>query len=176
MLTVSSLKSRNQTACTRCPSRSCRCRCRCRWGNRKHTRRLPGLVAPPPLLVPNPPDSLEYYTLTTTTTLTTMDGWSKLQSSLSNLNIGQSANKFAKGFNSSVQATRERFGNIAPDEITELPQGNGVCKNNVPAAHTFESLPQSTRTSRPASMRCVRPISRCSSEENRSNAQIQPHI
>ncbi|KAF8550717.1 hypothetical protein OG21DRAFT_1446252 [Imleria badia] len=51
-----------------------------------------------------------------------MDGWSKFQSSLSNLNLGQSANKFAKGFNSSVQATRERLGHIAPDEITELPQ------------------------------------------------------
>jgi hypothetical protein len=52
-----------------------------------------------------------------------MDGWNKLQSSLSGLNLGQSANKFAKGFNSSVQATRERLGQVAPDEITELPQG-----------------------------------------------------
>lgn len=30
---------------------------------------------------------------------------------------------FAKGFNSSVQATRERLGQVAPEEITELPQG-----------------------------------------------------
>ena len=52
-----------------------------------------------------------------------MDGWSKLQSGLAGLNIGQSANKFAKGFQSSVQATKERLGQIAPDEITELPQG-----------------------------------------------------
>jgi len=52
-----------------------------------------------------------------------MEGWSKFQSSLSSLNIGQSANKLAKGFNSSVQATRERLGQVAPDEITELPQG-----------------------------------------------------
>lgn len=59
----------------------------------------------------------------------TMDGWSKLQSSLSTLNIGQSANKFAKGFNSSLQATRERLGNIAPGEITELPQGLPVSEN-----------------------------------------------
>ncbi|KAG1875972.1 BAR domain-containing family protein [Suillus fuscotomentosus] len=51
-----------------------------------------------------------------------MDGWNKFQSSLSGLNLGQSANKFAKGFNSSVQATRERLGQVAPDEITELPQ------------------------------------------------------
>ncbi|KAG1742442.1 BAR domain-containing family protein [Suillus lakei] len=51
-----------------------------------------------------------------------MDGWNKLQSSFSGLNLGQSANKFAKGFNSSVQATRERLGQVAPDEITELPQ------------------------------------------------------
>ncbi|KAI0300063.1 BAR domain-containing family protein [Multifurca ochricompacta] len=52
-----------------------------------------------------------------------MEGWSKLQSSLANLNLGQSANRLAKGFNSSVQATRERLGQVAPDEITELPQG-----------------------------------------------------
>ncbi|KAG6373581.1 BAR domain-containing family protein [Boletus reticuloceps] len=51
-----------------------------------------------------------------------MDHWSKLQSSFSTLNLGQSANKLAKGFNSSVQATRERLGQIAPGEITELPQ------------------------------------------------------
>ncbi|KDQ52559.1 hypothetical protein JAAARDRAFT_40171 [Jaapia argillacea MUCL 33604] len=51
-----------------------------------------------------------------------MEGWSKLQSSIAGLNIGQSAGKFAKGFNSSVQATRERLGQVAPDEITELPQ------------------------------------------------------
>lgn len=52
-----------------------------------------------------------------------MEGWNKFQSSFSGLNIGQSASKFAKGFNSSVQATREKLGQIAPDEITELPQG-----------------------------------------------------
>lgn len=56
-----------------------------------------------------------------------MEGWGKLQSgitgSIAGLNIGQSANKFAKGFNSSVQATRERLGQVAPEEITELPQG-----------------------------------------------------
>ncbi|KAG9312611.1 BAR domain-containing family protein [Chiua virens] len=51
-----------------------------------------------------------------------MEHWTKLQSSLSTLNLGQSANKLAKGFNSSVQATRERLGQIAPEEITELPQ------------------------------------------------------
>ncbi|KAF8216466.1 BAR domain-containing family protein [Mycena galopus ATCC 62051] len=51
-----------------------------------------------------------------------MDGWNKFQSSFSNLNIGGSASKLAKGFNSSVQATKERLGTIAPEEITELPQ------------------------------------------------------
>ncbi|OCH84856.1 hypothetical protein OBBRIDRAFT_821737 [Obba rivulosa] len=51
-----------------------------------------------------------------------MDGWNKLQSSFSGLNIGQSATKFAKGFNSSMQATKERLGQVAPEEITELPQ------------------------------------------------------
>ncbi|KAI0631574.1 BAR domain-containing family protein [Trametes polyzona] len=51
-----------------------------------------------------------------------MDGWNKLSSGLAGLNLGQSANKFAKGFQSSVQATRERLGQVAPEEITELPQ------------------------------------------------------
>ncbi len=52
-----------------------------------------------------------------------MEGWSKLQSNFANLNLGQSANRLARGFNSQVQATRERLGQVAPDEITELPQG-----------------------------------------------------
>ncbi|KZT01668.1 uncharacterized protein LAESUDRAFT_452764 [Laetiporus sulphureus 93-53] len=51
-----------------------------------------------------------------------MEGWTKLQSSFAGLNLGQSANKFAKGFNTSVQATKERFGQVAAEEITELPQ------------------------------------------------------
>lgn len=51
-----------------------------------------------------------------------MDGWSKIQTGFSGLNLGQSANKFAKGFSSSVQATRERLGQVSADEITELPQ------------------------------------------------------
>ena len=54
----------------------------------------------------------------------TMDSWSKLQSSLGGLNLGQSANKLAKGFNASVQATKERMGQVAVDEITELPHGS----------------------------------------------------
>jgi hypothetical protein len=55
-----------------------------------------------------------------------MEGWNKFQSSIANLNLGESANRFAKGFNSSVQATRERLGQVAPDEITELPQGKST--------------------------------------------------
>ncbi|KIM64494.1 hypothetical protein SCLCIDRAFT_1213320 [Scleroderma citrinum Foug A] len=51
-----------------------------------------------------------------------MDQWNKLQSSLSSMNFAQSANKLAKGFNSGVQATRERLGQVAPEDITELPQ------------------------------------------------------
>ncbi|KAJ7252784.1 BAR domain-containing family protein [Mycena haematopus] len=51
-----------------------------------------------------------------------MEGWNKLQSSFGSMNIGASASKLAKGFNSSVQATKERLGTIAPEEITELPQ------------------------------------------------------
>lgn len=52
-----------------------------------------------------------------------MDGWSKLSASLNNLNISQASTKFSKGFSSSVQATRERLGQVSPDDITELPQG-----------------------------------------------------
>jgi hypothetical protein len=52
-----------------------------------------------------------------------MEGWSKLQSSLGNINFAQAGNKLTKGFNSSVQATKERLGQVAQDEITELPQG-----------------------------------------------------
>ncbi|KAF5319677.1 hypothetical protein D9619_008902 [Psilocybe cf. subviscida] len=61
---------------------------------------------------------------TTTTNLRTaaMEGWSKLQSSLNNINFAQAGSKITKGFSSSVQATRERLGQVAPDEITELPQ------------------------------------------------------
>lgn len=51
-----------------------------------------------------------------------MEGWNKLQASFTNLKLGESAKGLAKGFNSSVQATRERFGQVAADEITELPQ------------------------------------------------------
>ncbi|KAL4071999.1 Bin/amphiphysin/Rvs domain for vesicular trafficking-domain-containing protein, partial [Scleroderma yunnanense] len=52
----------------------------------------------------------------------TMDQWTKLQSSLSNINFAQAGSKLTKGFNSSVQATRERLGQVAPEDITELPQ------------------------------------------------------
>jgi hypothetical protein len=52
-----------------------------------------------------------------------MEGWSKLQTSIAGLNLGNSANKITKGLASSFQATKERLGQVAPDEITELPQG-----------------------------------------------------
>ncbi|KAG6860984.1 hypothetical protein C0995_005220 [Termitomyces sp. Mi166 len=51
-----------------------------------------------------------------------MEGWHKISSSLSNINFSQAGSKISKGFNSSVQATKERLGQVAPDEITELPQ------------------------------------------------------
>lgn len=51
-----------------------------------------------------------------------MDGWNKISSSLSGFNFGQSAGRFAKGFNSSVQATREKLGQVAAEDITDLPQ------------------------------------------------------
>ncbi|PSS29854.1 hypothetical protein PHLCEN_2v2647 [Hermanssonia centrifuga] len=50
-------------------------------------------------------------------------GWKQLQTGFATLNLGQSANKFARGFNSSVQATKERLGQVSAGEITELPQG-----------------------------------------------------
>ena len=52
-----------------------------------------------------------------------MDQWTKLQAGLAGLNLGQSANKLAKGFSTTVQATKERIGQVAADDITELPQG-----------------------------------------------------
>ena len=52
-----------------------------------------------------------------------MDGWSKISASLNSINLSQAGTKFSKGLSSGVQATRERLGQVAPDEITELPQG-----------------------------------------------------
>lgn len=49
--------------------------------------------------------------------------WNKLQASINSINFAQAGNKITKGFNSSVQATKERLGQVAQDEITELPQG-----------------------------------------------------
>ncbi|KAH9475370.1 Protein GVP36 [Psilocybe cubensis] len=51
-----------------------------------------------------------------------MEGWNKISSSLNSINFAQAGTKFTKGFSSSVQATRERLGQVSPDEITELPQ------------------------------------------------------
>ncbi|KAG6823505.1 hypothetical protein H0H92_010001 [Tricholoma furcatifolium] len=51
-----------------------------------------------------------------------MDSWNKFQSSLASINFSQAGSKLSKGLNSSVQATKERLGQVAPDEITELPQ------------------------------------------------------
>ncbi|KAF7309795.1 hypothetical protein MIND_00351400 [Mycena indigotica] len=51
-----------------------------------------------------------------------MEGWNKISASLSSIDFSASANRFSKGFNSSIQATKERLGTVAPEEITELPQ------------------------------------------------------
>jgi len=51
-----------------------------------------------------------------------MSGWGKLSSSFASLNVGQKAGSLAKGLNSSVQATKERLGQVNADDITELPQ------------------------------------------------------
>ncbi|KAH8826802.1 BAR domain-containing family protein [Flagelloscypha sp. PMI_526] len=47
--------------------------------------------------------------------------WNRLSSSFNQINFGESANKLAKGFGSTVQQAKERFGQVAQDEITELP-------------------------------------------------------
>ena len=52
-----------------------------------------------------------------------MEHWSKFQSTLSNIDFAQAGTKLTKSFNSGVQATRERLGQVSQDEITELPQG-----------------------------------------------------
>jgi hypothetical protein len=51
-----------------------------------------------------------------------MEGWAKIQSSVASLNLGEGATKFARSFQSGVQATRERLGQIPAEDITELPQ------------------------------------------------------
>lgn len=100
-----------------------------------------------------------------------MEGWNKLQTSLAGLNLGQSANKFAKGFNTSMQATKERLGQVAPDEITELPQGRII----VNLVHVFlinclcseykdlEARVDSLRQIHLTLLKCVMPSCQCSS-------------
>lgn len=51
-----------------------------------------------------------------------MDNWNKLQSSIASLNLGERAGSLTKGLGSSVQATKERLGQVNPEDITELPQ------------------------------------------------------
>ncbi|KAL9708921.1 BAR domain-containing protein [Leucoagaricus gongylophorus] len=51
-----------------------------------------------------------------------MQGWKSLQSSINAINLAQASSKFTKGFSQSVQATKERLGQVAPEDITELPQ------------------------------------------------------
>jgi hypothetical protein len=52
-----------------------------------------------------------------------MNNWTKLSASLGNIDFAQAGSKLTKGISSSVQATKERLGQVAPEEITELPQG-----------------------------------------------------
>lgn len=53
-----------------------------------------------------------------------MENWNKISSSIAAINLGQSASKFAKGFNSNVQAAKERLGQVSADELTDLPPGH----------------------------------------------------
>lgn len=112
-----------------------------------------------------PPRLISLHAVPILTHAQTMDSWKNFQSSLTGLNIGQSANKFAKGFNSSVQATKERLGQVAPDEITELPQGVcPVCVRAIAmAADVVWTGVQSTRTSKPGSTPFATPTSPSSS-------------
>ena len=52
--------------------------------------------------------------------------WKSLQSGFADLNLGQSANKLSRGLSSTVQATKERLGQVAAEDITELPQGRYI--------------------------------------------------
>ena len=49
--------------------------------------------------------------------------------------------KLAKGFQSSVQATRERLGQVAPEEITELPQGASQMVAQCPGYKQLTAVP-----------------------------------
>ena len=51
-----------------------------------------------------------------------MNNWNKLSASLGSIDFAQAGSKLTKGISSSVQATKERLGQVAPEEITELPQ------------------------------------------------------
>ncbi|KZT57981.1 hypothetical protein CALCODRAFT_452219 [Calocera cornea HHB12733] len=69
-----------------------------------------------------------------------MSTWSKsLSAGLGQINlstVSSGASKIAKGFNNSVQATRERLGQISPDDITELPQEYKELEARVDALRT----------------------------------------
>ncbi|KZW03255.1 hypothetical protein EXIGLDRAFT_725710 [Exidia glandulosa HHB12029] len=65
-----------------------------------------------------------------------MDSWKNIQASFTGLNIGQTAGKLAKTVNSSMQATKERLGAVAQDEITELPQEYKDLETRVDALRT----------------------------------------
>ena len=69
-----------------------------------------------------------------------MNNWKSIQNSLSSIDFQGSAGKFAKGFTSTVQQTKERFGQVAPDEITELPQGKNTKSQEMGIYHLCETL------------------------------------
>ncbi|EJT98114.1 hypothetical protein DACRYDRAFT_24635 [Dacryopinax primogenitus] len=50
--------------------------------------------------------------------------------------VSSGASRIAKGFNNSVQATRERLGQISPDDITELPAEYKELESRVDALRT----------------------------------------
>jgi len=76
-----------------------------------------------------------------------MENWNKLSSGIASLNIGQNAGRFAKGFGTQVQQARERFGAVAPEDITELPQEYKDLETRVDALRTVHlNILKITRT------------------------------
>ncbi|KIY63822.1 hypothetical protein CYLTODRAFT_359325 [Cylindrobasidium torrendii FP15055 ss-10] len=51
-----------------------------------------------------------------------MENWNKIRTSIGEIKFGEQANKLAKELQSTVQLTRERLGQVAVEDITELPQ------------------------------------------------------
>jgi len=65
-----------------------------------------------------------------------MQGWQRIQANLANLQLGENANQLAKNFGSTLQATKERFGTVPAEDITELPSEYRELEARVDALRT----------------------------------------